>query len=99
MSVESAKKLLDDMTSGTIQVNEQKLTGVDPSVAKAYIQSLGYDFTKEEMMEAMSDHGISMSIEEAELIAGGRHPATEMGETLVGVAVGSLVLKIAAMSL
>lgn len=69
-------------------MDEQKLSGVDPLEGKAYIQSLGYDFTKEEMMEAMLDHGISVSMDEAELIAGGgaKHPATATAEALAGVA-------------
>lgn len=71
MSVESAKAFYSDVTSGKIKIDLNKMVSGDHAGAMAYAHSHGYDFTETEMLEALNHHGKSISMEQAEAVAGG----------------------------
>ena len=76
MSLESANKFLADMKAGKVGLDISKVTNVsDHAAAMKYIHSFGYDFTEEEVLQAMNDsnlHGKKISMAGAEAVAGGR---------------------------
>ena len=76
MSLDSANKFLADMKAGKVCLDISKVTNVtDHAAAMKYIHSFGYDFTEEEMLQAMNDsnmHGKKISMAGAEAVAGGR---------------------------
>ena len=76
MSLDSANKFLADMKAGKVGLDISKVTNViDHAAAMKYIHSFGYDFTEEEMLQAMNDsnlHGKKISMAGAEAVAGGR---------------------------
>ena len=76
MTLESANKFLEDMKAGKVGVDISKVTNVtDHAAAMKYIHSFGYDFTEEEILQAMNDskmHGKKVSMAGAEAVAGGR---------------------------
>lgn len=71
MSVESAKAFYSDVTCGKVKIDLSKMVNGDPAAAMAYAHSHGYDFTESEMLEALNHHGKSITMEQAEAIAGG----------------------------
>lgn len=75
MSLESANQCLADMKAGKVDFDINEVKGVnDHSAAMKHIHDLGYDFTPEEMIEALnaSDiHGKKISMAGAEAVAGG----------------------------
>ena len=75
MSLESAKKCLDDLKTGEIDFDTSKVFGVsDHDAAMKHIHSLGYDFTPEEMLQASEEtnlHGKKITMAGAEAVAGG----------------------------
>ena len=76
MSLDSANKFLADMKAGKVGLDISKVTNVsDHAAAMKYIHSFGYDFTEEEVLQAMNDsnlHGKKISMAGAEAVAGGR---------------------------
>ena len=91
MTLDSAKAFYNDVSTGLIALDPAKMTGEDHAAIMAYAHSFGYDFTEEEMLEALEQNGLSLTIEEAEAIAGGHQsPDAEGAEGGVGfgVAVG-----------
>ena len=76
MSLDSANKFLADMKAGKVGIDISKVTNVtDHAAAMKYIHSFGYDFTEEEVLQAMNDsnlHGKKISMAGAEAVAGGR---------------------------
>ena len=84
MTLDSAKAFYNDVSAGLIALDPAKMTGEDHSAIMAYAHSFGYDFTEEEMLEALEQNGLSLTIEEAEAIAGGKHgEADGLGVTAV----------------
>ena len=75
MSLESAKKCLDDLKAGKVDFDPSKIVGVsDHDAAMKHIHSLGYDFTPEEMLQASEEsnfHGKKITMAGAEAVAGG----------------------------
>ena len=75
MSLESANKCLADMKAGKVDFDIDQVKGVsDHSAAMKHIHDLGYDFSPEEMVEALnaSDiHGKKITMAGAEAVAGG----------------------------
>ena len=76
MSLDSANKFLSDMKAGKVGLDISKVTNVtDHAAAMKYIHSFGYDFTEEEVLQAMNDsnmHGKKISMAGAEAVAGGK---------------------------
>ena len=64
------------MKAGKVGIDISKVTNVtDHAAAMKYIHSFGYDFTEEEMLQAMNDsnmHGKKISMAGAEAVAGGK---------------------------
>ena len=75
MSLDSANKFLADVKAGKVGLDISKVNNVtDHAAAMKYIHSFGYDFTEEEMLQAMNDsnmHGKKISMAGAEAVAGG----------------------------
>ena len=75
MSLESAKKCLDDLKAGKVDFDTSMVVGVsDHDAAMKHIHSLGYDFTPEEMLQASEEsnfHGKKITMAGAEAVAGG----------------------------
>ena len=75
MSLESAKKCLDDLKAGKVDFDASLVVGVsDHDAAMKHIHSLGYDFTPEEMLQASEEsnfHGKKITMAGAEAVAGG----------------------------
>ena len=75
MSLDSANKFLADMKAGKVGLDISKVTDVtDHAAAMKYIHSFGYDFTEEEMLQAMNDsnmYGKKITMADAEAVAGG----------------------------
>jgi hypothetical protein len=71
MSLESAKAFYNDVTSGKVKVDLSKMVNGDPAAAMTYAHSHGYDFTESEMLEALKHNGKSISMAQAEAVAGG----------------------------
>ena len=91
MSLESAKKCLEDLKAGKVDFDVSKLVGVsDHSAAMNHIHDLGYDFTPEEMLQATEEsnfHGKKITMAGAEAVAGGN--AVEWVGAGGGVAAGA----------
>lgn len=88
MSLESAKSFYSDVTSGKVKLDLTKVIGADHAEAMAYALSHGYDFTESEMLEALGHHGKSITMEQAEAIAGG-DASTWTGAAVGGAAAGA----------
>lgn len=71
MSLNSAKAFLQDIASGKINLDVEKLNAADPVSRLAYAHSFGYDFSKDELREAAIEGGHPITMEEAESIVGG----------------------------
>ena len=75
MSLDSANKFLSDSKAGKVGIDIPKVTNVsDHAAAMKYIHSFGYDFTEEELLQAINDsnfHGKKISMAGAEAVAGG----------------------------
>lgn len=71
MSLNSAKAFLQDVASGKINLDVEKLNAADPVSRLAYAHSFGYDFTKDELREAAIEGGHPITMEEAESMVGG----------------------------
>jgi hypothetical protein len=89
MSVESARSFYKDVSSGKVEVEASIMTGGDKASIKTYVQSLGYDFTDDELREALRENEVTMSMEEAEAIAGGKHGARD-AESVVAAMTGAM---------
>ena len=89
MSLESANKCLEDLKAGKVDFDIKQLSGVtDHDAAMKHILALGYDFTREEMLEATNAsnfHGKKITIEGAQAIAGGSSAMWTAGPVSVGV--------------
>jgi predicted ribosomally synthesized peptide with nif11-like leader len=86
MSLDSAKAFYSDITSGKVKLDISKMVSGDPAAAMAYAHSHGYDFTEDEMLEALKHNGKSISMEQAEAVAGG--DASTWTGASVGAAAG-----------
>lgn len=73
MAIESAQQFYNDYTSGRVVFDSQKLESADIALKSAYLKSLGYDFTQDEMSEILDANGRSMTLDEAESVVGGRN--------------------------
>ena len=77
------------MKAGKVGLDISKVTNVtDHAAAMKYIHSFGYDFTEEEMLQAMNDsnmYGKKITMADAEAVAGGN--AAE--SIVMGAAVGT----------
>ena len=75
MSLESANKFVADIKAGKVEFDITKVQGVsDHDAAMKHVLDLGYDFTAEEMIEALNTsnfHGKKISMAGAEAVAGG----------------------------
>ena len=75
MSLESANKFLTDSKAGKVGIDISKVTDVtDHAAAMKYIHSFGYDFTEQEMLQAINEsnfHGKKITMAGAEAVAGG----------------------------
>ena len=75
MSLESANKFLADCKAGKIGIDISKVTNVsDHAAAMKYIHSFGYEFTEQEMLQAINNtnfHGKKITMAGAEAVAGG----------------------------
>ena len=91
MTLESAKKCLDDLKAGKVDFDPSKIVGVsDHDAAMKHIHSLGYDFTPEEMLQASEEsnfHGKKITMAGAEAVAGGNAAGwTAKGAAVAGAA-------------
>ena len=91
MSLESAKKCLDDLKAGKVDFDPSMVVGVsDHDAAMKHIHSLGYDFTPEEMLQASEEsnfHGKKITMAGAEAVAGGNAAGwTAKGAAVAGAA-------------
>ena len=75
MSLESANKFLSDVKAGKVGLDLSKVTNVtDHAAAMKYIHSFGYDFTEDEVLQAINDTnhlGKKITMAGAEAVAGG----------------------------
>lgn len=71
MSLESAKEFYKDVTAGKVKIDLSNMVNGDPAAAMTYAHSHGYDFTESEMLEALKHNGKSISMAQAEAVAGG----------------------------
>ena len=75
MSLDSANKFLSDSKAGKVDLDISKVTNVtDYAAAMKYIHSFGYDFTEQELLQAINDtnfHGKKISMAGAQAVAGG----------------------------
>ena len=75
MSFDFANKFLADVKAWKVGLDISKVNNVtDHAAAMKYMHSFGYDFTEEEMLQALNDlnmHGKKISMAGAEAVAGG----------------------------
>lgn len=97
MSIDSAKAFYADVTSGQLVLDPSKFASDNRSEKLAYIQSFGYDFNADEILEVIKENGHSVTLEEADQVVGG---SAGTGGTLtasgVVVAVGVVGAAVAA---
>lgn len=87
MTLESAKSFYKDVTSGKVKIDLRKMVNGDHVAAMAYAHSHGYDFTESEMLEALTHNGKSITMAQAEAVAGG--DASTWSGAGVGAAAGA----------
>ncbi len=96
MSIESASAFYADIESGKIVLDLTGIDADDHQAMMAYAHSFGYDFTEDEMLEVLTLNGTSITMEEAEAIAGGMtNKQAEEGGAGAGV-VGGIAASAAA---
>ena len=71
MSLESAQAFYKDVTAGKVKIDLSKMVNSEPAAAMTYAHSHGYDFTESEMLEALKHNGKSITMTQAEAVAGG----------------------------
>ena len=75
MTLESAKKYLDDLKAGKVDFDPLKIDDVsNHDAAMKHIHSMGYDFTPEELLQASEEsnfHGKKITMSGEEAVAGG----------------------------
>lgn len=92
MSTESANAFYDDVESGKITLDFAGIDSDDHRAMMAYAHSFGYDFTEEEILEVLNQNGTTITMEEAEAIAGGMtNKQAEEGGAGAGVAGGVII--------
>jgi hypothetical protein len=96
MSLDSALSFYDDVASGKIALDFSNIDSSDHHAMMAYAHSFGYDFTEDEMLEALNQNGASITMEEAEAIAGGNKQQDEVDGATGGVIIGGVVASSAA---
>ena len=76
MSLESAHQFLDDVKTGKSEIDMKELEAIEKDSDKLnHVLSKGYDFTAEEVIEASNEsnfHGKKITMEGAQLVAGGK---------------------------
>jgi hypothetical protein len=94
----SAQKFLQDVEDGSLVIPQAEFEGLSEEQIHQLCLSKGYDFTKEEMFEVVSDNKDRLKISDADLalITGGKgHLSTGddvgigVGAAVGGVAVGA----------
>ena len=88
MTLESAKSFYKDVTSGKVKIDLSKMINDDHAAAMTYAHSHGYDFTESEMLEALTHNGKSITMTQAEAVAGG-DSSTWSGAAVTGAAAGA----------
>lgn len=71
MTIDSAQAFYQDLSSGKLELDPEMMRGDDHAKIMSYAHSFGYDFNEEEMLSVLADNGNTISMEEAEAIAGG----------------------------
>ena len=77
VSKSEASRFLEDISAGKIVIDASEILGKGGSRSDIhdYVKSLGYDFTKEEMLEVVNEKGLAgddeISEEQMESLAGG----------------------------
>ena len=93
MSLESAHQFLDDVKTGKSEIDMKELEAIEKDSDKLnHVLSKGYDFTAEEVIEASNEsnfHGKKITMEGAQLVAGGKAVDWVTGPTSTAAAIGA----------
>lgn len=96
MSKNSAEQFLKDVEGGTLVIPPSELEGLSEEQIHQLCLSKGYDFSKEEMFEVVSDNKERLKISDADLalITGGKGALSTGADAGIGVAasVGGVIV-------
>jgi len=96
VSKSSAQQFLQDIENGSLVIPQAEFEGLSEEQIHQLCLSKGYDFTKEEMFEVVSDNKERLKISDADLalITGGKGSLSTGADAGIGVAasVGGVIV-------